>query len=57
MHKQQSLHGYKNDDFATNLSSYHKYDVNAEHKNHEWIRYEQTYSGNHALIIIIAVML
>ena len=57
MQKQQSLHGYKNDDFATNLSSYHKYDVNAEHKNHEWIRYEQTYSGNHALIIIIAVML
>ena len=34
-----------NDDFATNLSSYQKYEVNAEHNNLKWCEFEQSYSG------------
>ena len=45
LHKQQNGFGYENDDFATNLSSYQKYEGNAQHHHHKWSGYEQTYSG------------
>ena len=43
LHKEQNVYDYENADFATNLSSYKKGEVNAEHKNHELDGFEQTY--------------
>ena len=45
LHKQQNEYDYDNDDLATNLPFYKKYEVNAEYNNNKWSRYEQSYSG------------